>query len=101
MLLLFKMFPFDPMPDEDVRVSRELVSLVVDFAKNGRSTKYPEWRSFDESDPKYLVMDGEKFSMKSDEMPYQENYKFWDNLDVFWNYVLGRKKESSKSKEEL
>ena len=54
------------------------------------------WKSFDESDPTYMVMD-EEFSVKSgEEMPNQERYKFWDSQDVFWNYALGRSTISPK-----
>ena len=99
MLLMWDMFPpFPAMPDKDVSVSRKLISLIVDFAKNGRPSAFEGWKSFDESDPTYMVVD-EEFSLKvGEEMPNQERYKFWDSQDVFWNYALGR---SVSPKEEL
>jgi hypothetical protein len=91
MLLLFPMFPFDPMPNADIKVSRALISLITDFAQNGKSTMYKDWKTFDESNPTYLVMDEEN-KVEKGPMPYQDRYKFWDTLDVFWNYALNRGK---------
>ena len=62
------------------------------------SAAFGDWKSFDESDPSYLVMDEEITVKKGEEMPNQERYNFWDSQDVFWNYALGR---SLKPKEEL
>ena len=103
MLLLWDMFgaDFPAMPDRDVSVSRKLISLIVDFAVNGKSSNdaYGDWKSFDESDPTYLVMDEEFTVKKGEGMPNQERYKFWDSQDVFWKYALGRR--SVAAKEEL
>ena len=100
MLLLWDMFGavFPAMPAKDVSVSRKLVSLVVDFAVNGKSTTFKDWKRFDESDPTYLVMDEEFTVKKGEDMPNQERYRFWDSQDVFWNYALDRR---ARPKEEL
>ena len=93
MLLLWDMFgtDFPTMPDKDVAVSRRLVSLIVDFAVNGKPAAFEDWKSFSEADPTYLEV-GEEFTVrKGEDMPNQERYKFWDSQDVFWNYALGRR----------
>ena len=98
MLLLWDMFgaDFPAMPDKDVSVSRKLISLVVDFAVNGKPSAYGDWKSFKDSDPTYLVMDEEFTVTKGVDMPNQERFNFWDSLDVFWNYALGRRSVTFK-----
>ena len=97
MLLMFPMFPFDPMPEADIQVSRKFIKLLVDFATNGKSSAYPDWKPLKTSDPKKVLNIGKEFLVEEG-LPYQENFRFWDGLDVYWNNFL---KESSKVKDEL
>ena len=83
MLLLYSMFPFEPMPPKDLEVSRKFIKLLLDFAENGKSTLYEDWRPLDVSSPSYLVID-EDFTPVNEDLPYQENMKFWDSLNVYW-----------------
>ena len=55
MLLMFPMFPFPDMPQEDIKVSRHFNKLLVDFAQNGKSTSFPDWTAFSEESPSILV----------------------------------------------
>ena len=90
MLMLFNMFPFDAMPPKDEEVSRKFIKLILDFAENGKSTLYEDWQPLDVDSPSYLLID-EEFKPVKEELPYQKNMKFWDSLNVYWNYQFPRK----------
>jgi carboxylesterase type B len=89
MLQLFKMFPFDPMPEKEVTFSRKFIKLIIDFGKEGKPPSYlPDWKKLDLENPNYLVID-EDFKVKQG-LPDKERLDFWRRqLDpVYWNYVL-------------
>ena len=101
MLHIFKMFPFEeagiPMTEDDIKFSRKLIRLLIDFSKTGRGeTIDKDWKSFQEESPVYLLMDKE-FVVKEG-YPMEERMKFWNSLPpVYWRY----KKENMESKDEL
>lgn len=89
MLQLFNMFDFDPMPENEVKFSRKLVKLLIDWGKDGHPPSYlSDWKSLDLNDPCYLVID-EEFEVKKG-TPDRERLDFWRHqLDpVYWHYVL-------------
>lgn len=94
MLLLFPMFPFDPMPEKDVEVSRKFIKMLVDFAENGKITSYPDWKQLDLESQTYLEINDE-FSVKNG-LPYQDRMTFWRSLNVYWNHTLNRSDQLKK-----
>ncbi|TRY76290.1 hypothetical protein TCAL_13297 [Tigriopus californicus] len=86
MLLLFNMFPmFEPMSDRSEKVSRDFIKVILDFATHGRSTIHHDWKPLQVEKPNYLVF-GEQFQVVQEELPFQERIRFWESLNVFWNY---------------
>ena len=89
MMQLFKMFDFDPMPENEVNFSRKLAKLLIDWGREGKPPSYlPNWKKLDLDDPSYLVID-EEFQVRKG-YPDEERINFWRNeLDlVYWTYVL-------------
>ena len=89
MLQLFKMFDFEPMPENEVVFSRKLIKLIIDWGKNGEPPEYlPNWKSLNLEHPNYLVID-EDLEVKQG-WPDEKRMDFWRNkLDpVYWSYVL-------------
>ena len=91
MLLIFNMFPEYTeagimMNEDDIKVSRQLIRLLIDFGKSGRGEDVmPGWEKFKEEDPIYLQIDKE-FIIKQGE-PMQERMQFWRSLPpVYWRY---------------
>ena len=91
MLLIFNMFPEYTeagimMNEDDIKVSRQLIRLLIDFGKSGRGEDVmPGWKKFKEEDPIYLQIDKE-FIVKQGE-PMQERMQFWRSLPpVYWRY---------------
>jgi hypothetical protein len=98
MLLLFNMFPFAPMKEEEVKISRNLIKLVIDFLTNGKSTIHTDWRPLSEG-LNHLDI-GKEFTVKPG-LPFQERIDFWRSLDVYWNATLPGRGSKSQGKEEL
>ena len=88
MLMMFPMFPFDPMPAEDVAASRKFIKFLLDFLRNGKSTLYPEWKPVTENDASHLELNSE-YSMKQD-LPFSERIAFWRKQQAYFNHTITR-----------
>ena len=89
MLQLFKMFDFEPMPENEKTFSRKLIKLIIDWGKEGKSPSYlTDWKPLDNDNPNYLIID-ENFEVKQG-WPDKERMDFWKNEmePVYWSYVL-------------
>ncbi len=95
MLHMWNMFPFDPMPKEDVEFSRKFIKFLVDWAKEGKPPAYvSDWKPFSLDNPQYLVIDKE-FSVKKG-TPDKDRLDFWRSKlpPTFWNHILSANEHS-------
>ncbi len=97
MLLLFNMFPFEPMSPEDKDVSRRYIKMIVDFLKYGKSTLYPSWEPLTPENSCYLDMNT-NFAVVEGPLPVTGKLQFWNTLPVYWNYTL---RAGSRGRDEL
>ena len=91
MLQLFKMFDdFEPMPENELKFSRNFVKFLVDWGKEGQPPPYlSDWKRFEIDNPSYLVID-EEFSIEKGS-PDSGRLDFWRHKlqeSVYWEYVL-------------
>ena len=86
---MFGFIGFDPLPEEEVEVSRKFIKLLLDFGKDGKVNEFPNWAPLHLDDPRYLEIDRE-FEVKSG-MPLQNRMEFWQKLNVYWNYTTSSK----------
>ena len=101
MLHIFKMFPHEEagifMTDDDLDFSRKFIRFLIDFSKSGRGESVnKDWKSFEEDNPVYLLMDKE--FVAKEELPMEKRMNFWKSLPrVYWRYNT----ESVEAKDEL
>ena len=102
MLLIFKMFhDFEKagifMNEEDVKVSRKLIRLLIDFGKSGSGEEAIKgWKKFQEEDPTYLLIDKD-FVVKQG-LPMEHRMKFWNSLPPVYRR---HKDDLNKERDEL
>ena len=96
MLLMWDMFPFEPMPKIDIEVSRKFIKAIVHFAKEGKPS-YAGWKGLSSDKVTYFDMN-ERFTVKQGWPPIQDRMKFWQEQKAYWNYTLA---EINPNKDEL
>lgn len=101
LLLFFKLFPFEPMNEQDLAASRNFTKLLVDFGRTGKPN-IEEWKPLDNDDPSYLVI-GDEYKVEKG-FPLEDRMNFWRTLPpVYWRYTNPVKRviTENKVKDEL
>jgi len=95
---LFLMFPFAKLKEDEEKMSRKFIKLLMDFAKKGHPKhdgrwEYKDWEPIADGQITHFVFG--KYSTTSQGLPFQNRMKWWNELPAYW------KKDTAKPLEEV